>query len=278
VSRRWIFAVVFPLLLGSDHGLRAQTPDAESLLAEGEALLRRGRVDAARERWRAVVDEGPDSAAAPRALLRLAQTESDLEQTLAWVAMIAERHADSPEAEPAAALHGEVLSLLGEHRRAVEVLWDYLSRHPEGEGTGAARDRLITSLIEVGRPQAALAEWDHAARANPSRLADAEAAMQRCDALLALEDWERAGARLLELAARFPNREQASRAQLAAGLCFEAQGKWEEAARLHEALTRQWPDTAEARLAERRLASLSEFHAALDAIDQGQQIGDGVSR
>lgn len=238
---------------------------AEELMAEAEELTDRGRLDAARDLWELVATQHPKQPEASTARLRLAQTERDLLQSLAHLNVIFRQHAESPEVEPGMALAGEIHILLGDYARAQAAYQLYLTWFPRGPSAGIAEDRLITSLIEIGRPDEALLAWEQAADHDPNRRSDVDALMQRCDALLATGDWAAAAEALLQICARFPNREQTRRARLAAGLCLEAQGKWHEAALHHELLLRQWPGSVEATLAGKRLDAVRRFEQALEA-------------
>lgn len=241
----------------------ALSASAQALLTEAEDLMQRGRTDEARSRWQQVVAAHAKTPQAATALLRLAQTETDLHAALRLLDQLRTDHPTSAEVEPALAMEGEIYHLLGDYANAAQIYRLYLSSHPQGSAAAVARERLITSLIEIGQAQQALAAWDQAAGADPTLRDDPAALMQRADALIALMRWEEAVAVLRDIIARFPNREPAGRAHLAAGLCLEALSRWDEAAPIYQALMRLRPQSAEARLAGERLAAIQRLEMVL---------------
>lgn len=246
----------------------AASPGAgyEALLAEGDALAAAGRLDEARQRWNTVLTVAPSSPPAPGALLRLAQHEADLTNALALSDRLLATYPQSAEVEQALALQGEVHFLLGNYESAAPIYGDYLRRFPQGGAAALASERLITSLIETGRGQEALTEWDRLTAANPQRLSDVNALMQRADALLAAGDTQTAGASYLDIINRFPGADVLPRAHLAAGLCLESLDRWPEALPVYETLLSRWPQSSEARLAGDRSLAIRRFLAAAQAM------------
>ncbi|MBN1476810.1 tetratricopeptide repeat protein [Candidatus Sumerlaeota bacterium] len=244
----------------------------ETLMTEAEDLAERGRIESARERWLEVVERLGKHPEAVEAQLRLAQTETDLFLALQRSESILTDHPQSPQAAHALALQGDIQFLLGDYESAGRIYDLYLRSFPQGEEINLALERLIISLIEVGRADDALRVWDRAAQVRPERVQDPDILMQRADAQIALGDHAAAAETLLDLIARFPNRGPITRAHLAAGLCLEAQSRWAEARDLYTALVHQWPSAPEADIARERLDAIERFARARDALDEPSKI------
>lgn len=269
-GRTRIASVVFAVLLaGAAFAMPQPTKRAvtvDELMEEAADFSDRGRRDAAREVWEEVVSLHVKEPQAATALLRLAETDTDLFNALEHCEAIFTHHPDAPEAERAAAMQGEIFYLLGEYGSTVDAYSHYLLHYPRGDAVAVAQDRMITALVETGRAEEALIEWDRALERDPSRQRSVAALMQRADVLIALERWAEAADWLNKFIARYPNREQMPRAHLSAALCLEALSDWREAAVLYSALVQRWPDSVEAQLASRRLDAIRGLFTAAEAV------------
>jgi tetratricopeptide (TPR) repeat protein len=266
----WLLLMITLSLSTTTLGVRAQqqsmaVPQAQGLLNDAEDLVRRGRTDAARELWNQVLTQFGKTPQAATALLRLAQTETDLLRAVQLVERLQQEHPGSPEIEPALALEGDIYHLLGDYDNAAQVYSHYLWAYPQGPAAPLARERLINSLIVIGQPASALQTWDQAAAVDPAFRTEIEPLMLRADALIALGSYQDALDVLRDVIARFPNREGIARAHLAAGLCLESLGRYDEASQIYESLVRLRPQSVEAPLASQRLTAIRQFQIALRA-------------
>jgi len=229
---------------------------AQKLFDSAAAFIKRDRIDEAKSLLSRLARQYPRTEAAPRALIQMAQIESDLSESDNLLTRVIADYPNSEWAELAWLRRGEVNMLLWDYANALKMFDQFLQRNPRSREAGAVRFQIAVCHLKLNQPDKALQQIQAMAEADPLRarqpdvletIAECHVELERCDQALAM---------LEQLARQYPNYANFSRVYLFYGLCLEDQGRFEDAKKAYANLVEQFRASPEAGLARKRLADL----------------------
>jgi len=239
-----------PLVDDTTPSERGRTPGS---LQEALTLLEKDRKVPALRFMKNWILENPESERAVEVFKKIAASENDLDQSVAFTRELLARHPYSPPARYAYFELGGFYLLKRDFQRAVSAYSDFLRLNPHSPLRPEAGRRLAGSLMSLGKYEAALRQWNTLRNDNPdfANSPDITDAIAGCE--IARGNTGEALKLLRYIVNKFPNYPYLPKVYLNLGLCYEDRGLYEIAREWYGELVRLFPGSLEKKLAQSRI-------------------------